>query len=180
MLRGVALCCAMSACAGFNPGPEAVSLDGPTEVHVRQLGPVAEAPHLRSGDGSVLEPEHISASPESVARIQDGVVHAVGAGTAIVEVTDGGQALTWTLVVEPQPVLLLIDPPARLRVGDRHALVVHTSAGDGHITWATHDESIATVTALGHVVAHSGGTVWVTAKHASGAEATVELLIEAP
>lgn len=179
-MRLVAVCCVLTACAGVNPGPGDLTLDGPAEVHVRQLGPVEEAPELRAPDGTVITPQYIAAIPESVARISDGMVHAVGAGTATIILVEDQQELTWTLVVQPQPTVSFVEPPAQLRVGERHPLTVKTSSGDTDITWSSHDDSIAAVDERGQLVTHTSGRVWITAKDASGAEAMVEILVVTP
>ena len=170
----------LGACASVHPGPGDLTLAGPTVVHVKQLGPVGDTPELRGPDGSIRQPMAISAQPESVARIQDGFVHAIGEGTATITLTEGEQELTWTLIVEPQPVLHFVEPPERLRVGERIALTVRSSGGQAKVSLASHDEDIAKVDAKGTLVGMGHGRVWISATDDNGAEAMIEVLVVAP
>ncbi len=111
-----------------------------------------------------------SSSNEKVATVKDGVVTAVGKGTAVITVRTGElQAECQVEVPEVSMTHLGINEEwADLAVGKTLALVVtcypEETTDDTTVTWSSADESIATVSSTGVVTGISEGWVKITGK----------------
>lgn len=120
-----------------------------------------------------------TSSNESVATVdRDGKVVAVGAGKASVTVTtaDGELDATCAVTVVPEIVettgIALDKSEHTIAAGESFTLTATVSpadATDKTVTWASSDESVATVDANGKVTAVKEGTVTITATSGGGA-----------
>src|SRR5688572_3827333 len=117
------------ACGTSSP---ALELEGPAEVRVNRLGPV-HGPKVVLDDGSIPTGVIWSVSKEGVARLSGDQVIAEGAGEVDIIAEWEGARVEWTLIVEPATLLSLVDPPPRLKVGERRAMVVRATAGERHV-----------------------------------------------
>ena len=111
-----------------------------------------------------------TSSNEAVATVADGVVTAVGAGTATITVTteDGGKTATCTVTVNakvyPVTSVTLNQTSATLTEGETltlSATVNPETATNKNVTWSTSDPSVATVD-NGVVTAIKAGTATIT------------------
>lgn len=118
-----------------------------------------------------------STSNARVATVADGVVTAVGTGTATITVTtdDGGFTASCTVTVSAVPVAVtgvtLSETKLELPAGTTYTLsaaVQPANATNQNVTWTSSNPSIATVDALGRVTALTEGTVRITATTADG------------
>ena len=110
-----------------------------------------------------------TSSNPSVATVSDGLVTAVGAGTATITATAGGKSATCTVAVETPVVVVtsvtLDNPTLDLNIGESSTLVATVApdnATDKTVTWTTSDATIATVN-NGVVSALAAGTATITA-----------------
>jgi len=120
-------------------------------------------------------------SDASVATVTDGVVTAVGAGTATITATatngtddtSDDKTATCTVTVSPVNVsgVTLSQTSAAMTVGDAAltltATVAPSNASNKTVTWTTSDASVATV-ADGVVTAVGAGTATITATATNG------------
>lgn len=165
-------------CEDEQPPLELV-LDGPARVQVDRLGPVVP-PRVAWSDGTEAEVVW-SADASQVAVVEDGRIHAQGPGEAELEGTVDGQAVRWTLVVEPLVALTFIDPPETLSVGSRAELEVTGLLGERHVDpgalhWTSTPTSVVTVDERGVVRGISSGVAWVTVSGTHG-DAMIELVV---
>ena len=119
-------------------------------------------------------------SDEKVATVSaDGVVQAVGEGTATVTVTtkDGGKTATSEITVVPATVAvtgITIDENSQevtLEVGETAVIeftITPEDATNQTVEWTSSDETVATVDGTGTVTALKPGGTTITAKTASG------------
>lgn len=168
------------ACVG-GAGPAAPKLviEGPARVTVDHLGPV-EPPLVRLDDGGGVEGLAWEAEPASVAHVRDGELHALGPGEATVRGRWGDQEVAWTLVVEPHIQLLVVDPPASLRVGEARPLQVRgrvgaTETAPGPLQFSSVNLSVLTVDAGGEVRALAPGVGYVEVSGTRSGTALVEI-----
>lgn len=124
-----------------------------------------------------------SSSNLSVATVKDGVVTAVGAGTAIITAKAGDKTATCEITVKPVPVdgITLSQPSASMVVGDNLTLKAEVTpdyATDKTVTWETSDANVATVK-NGVVTAVGAGAVVITAK-AGDKTAQCAIVVELP
>lgn len=124
-----------------------------------------------------------SSSDETVATIVDGVVTAVGEGTATITAEVGGESATCTVTVETLVESITLDKTELEMVkGDTETLtatVLPETAGEVKVTWSSSDEKIATVDGNGKVTAAGAGEATITAK-AGEKEATCKVTVKVP
>ena len=113
-----------------------------------------------------------SSADEAVATVDaDGLVTAIGNGSADITATGGGSTATAALTVSQRLVRIALSPSADtlLAVGDTVRLTAQPLDANGnHVTsaiveWSSADEAIATVDSAGLVTAIGNGSTNVTA-----------------
>lgn len=123
-------------------------------------------------------------SDTSVATVENGVVTAVGKGTATITVTteDGGYTATCEVTVKlPVSAVTLNETSTALVVGNTKQLtatVVPANADDSTVTWKSGNTNVATVDQTGKVTAVGVGTTTITAT-AGGKSATCTVTVTA-
>ena len=138
--------------------PESVTLNQSTlELEV---GKTAEL------NATILVPSGItldwSSSDTSVATVDNGIVTAVGAGTAtITATTPTGKTATCTVTVK-ETIKLEKPDSLDLKAGETVTLTATTNPANKDVTWTSSDESVATVD-NGKVTAVGAGTATITA-----------------
>ena len=112
-----------------------------------------------------------SSSDASVAKVENGKVTAVKAGTATITAKAGDKSATCTVTVNKKVVAVtsvtLNKTELTLTEGEAETLtatVKPDDATDKTVTWSSSDASIATVDANGKVTAVKAGTATITAK----------------
>ena len=127
-----------------------------------------------SGDGAVVT---VNA---------DGLVTAVGNGSADVTATSDGAAGSASLVVAQRAAAVSLSPAmATLAPGDTVRLTATATDANGHalaaaaFTWASSDAGVASVDNTGLVEALADGTATITAG-AGGVEGTAQITVESP
>ena len=124
-------------------------------------------------------------SNASVATVADGMVTAVGPGTATITVTtvDGGYTATCTVTVtQPTTGVTLNKVNTTLAVGSTETLtatVYPTDATDKSVTWKTSNAAVATV-ANGTVTGVAPGIATITVTSSNGSTATCEVTVIQP
>jgi len=131
-----------------------------------------------------------SSSDTNVATVENGVVTAVGAGSATITATanDGsGYNATCAITVNPRLVssITLNETTKTLNVGDTLTLTASVEPNDAtnkNVTWSTSDSSVATVDNNGKVTAKGAesATITATAADGSGITGTCEITVNAP
>ena len=132
-----------------------------------------------------------SSSDESIASIsEDGTVIAKGIGTAtITATTNDGSNITASCFVTVNPILvseiILSDSELSLKLGDIYQLsvaVLPDDATDKSITWSSSDESVASISDDGTVIAKGSGSATITATTNDGTNlsATCEVTVTDP
>jgi len=131
-----------------------------------------------------------STSDSNVATVANGVVTAVGAGSATITATanDGsGYNATCAIMVNPRLVssITLNETTKTLNVGETltlSATVAPDDATNKNVTWSSSDSSVATVDSNGKVTAKGAGsaTITATAVDGSGITGTCEITVNAP
>lgn len=132
-----------------------------------------------------------TSSNSSVAKVSDGKVTAVKAGTATITATAGGKTASVVVTVADNPVPVssvsisgdgVKDGKLSLKSGasvQLTATVKPDNATDRKVTWTSSDSSVANVMGTGVVTAGSkAGTATVTAT-AGGKSASVQVTVEA-
>lgn len=123
-------------------------------------------------------------SDTSVATVENGVVTAVGKGTATITVTtaDGGYTATCEVTVKlPVSAVTLNETSTALVVGNTKQLtatVAPANADDSTVTWKSGNTNVATVDQNGKVTAVGVGTTTITAT-AGGKSATCTVTVTA-
>ncbi|MBR5660936.1 MAG: Ig-like domain-containing protein, partial [Bacteroidales bacterium] len=116
-------------------------------------------------------------SNAEVATVADGVVTAVAPGTATIIATtaDGGKTVTCTVTVNPKPIpvegVSVEVETVEVVEGETAAVVVKITPEDAtvkDVTFASSDESVATVDAEGNVTGVAPGTATITVTTADG------------
>lgn len=112
-----------------------------------------------------------TSTDEGVATVTDGLVKAVGVGTAVITARSGDKSAQCTVTVLPvsKPVesVQLNKNAFTLEVGGSEILVATVSpvdTDDTALTWTSSDERIATVSQNGRVVAVAEGIAVITVK----------------
>jgi len=158
-------------------------------IHVTGVSIHGVVPTLLVGDSlalsAIITPDYASdtsvtwsSSDTSVLTVSnDGVVSAVGDGTATITVTtnDGSFTDTCSLTVDV-PIVHVVGVSisgamSPLLAGDTlqlSATVFPSDATDKSVTWSSSDTSVATVSSSGLVTAISGGNVTITATTTDG------------
>jgi hypothetical protein len=155
------------------------ALDGPAEIHVSELGPV-DAPVIRRG-GQPVEVGWTSSDP-SVAVVDGSGIRAVGAGATSLDATPAELGVSVRLFVDLPVVLVPVDPPARLAVGESQTLRVDQRGEDGTIPYAgaldvvSSDPAVLRAEPSGLVTGVAPGVAFVTLT-APGGEAMVEIAV---
>ena len=131
-----------------------------------------------------------STSDSNVATVANGVVTAVGAGSATITATanDGsGYNATCAIMVNPRLVssITLNETTKTLNVGDTLQLTATVAPDDAtnkSVTWSSSDSSVAEVAQDGEVTAVAAGnaTITATAADGSGKTATCVITVNAP
>ncbi len=120
-----------------------------------------------------------SSSDRSVATVSGGVVTAVGVGTATITVTtaDGGKTASCTVTVSAPVVnvtgVTLDQESATVKVGGTLTLVATVEPSDAtnqNVTWASNNETVATVDATGKVTAKAAGEATITVTTEDGSK----------
>lgn len=123
-------------------------------------------------------------SDPAVATVADGVVTAVGKGTATITVTteDGGFTATCEVTVKIPVSSVTLNPTSiALVVGNTKQLIATVepaNADDSTVTWKSSDTNVATVDQTGKVTAVGVGTTTITAT-AGGKSATCTVTVTA-
>lgn len=171
-----------AGCGGSGTVDAELALDGPARIRVDHLGAV-QGPQVVLSDGT--EPQGVvwTVSDGGVARIDGDSIVAEAPGEAQVTGSWEGQAVSWTLVVDPAMILHIQNARPRVSVGDMGTLRASATIGQesvdpGEVTWSSSDAELLTVAADGTYEALGTGRVWVTAKTANGAESMVEIDVQ--
>lgn len=154
--------------------PPGLTLDGPSEVRVSELGRV-DGPRVVASDGVVLLPGLRDAahdvdwalSRDGVARLADGQVIAEGPGQVSVSAEWEEARVEWTLKVELHTVVWIVDPPTRLKAGEVRQLAVAAKAGGveidpGRVFWTSSEPRVVAVDPFGIATANEPGTSYLT------------------
>lgn len=104
-----------------------------------------------------------SSSDESVATVTEGVVKAIGAGSATITVSDGETQLTCAVTVKSVP-LKINKTDVSIGVGESFTL---KAEGGSNITFTSDNESVAVVGADGVVTGKGKGRANITASNGS-------------
>ena len=157
----------------------------PAPVHVSGVSLDKTSISLTAGDSEALtatvSPDNAddkdvtwSTSDPAVATVSNGVVKAVGAGTATITVTtaDGGKTATCAVTVSARPVpitgIALTD--TQVSVGGSVQLTPRFTPADTtqrDVMWSSADETIATVDANGRVRGRAAGKTYITVTSAA-------------
>ena len=121
-------------------------------------------------------------SNPNVATVQNGVITAVGKGTATITATSAnGKTATCTVTVIVTVTNVVLDKESHnMAVGDElvlHATVNPTDATDPSVRWSSSDEGVATVDAQGKITAVSAGTATITVTTANGLTDTCTITV---
>ena len=125
-----------------------------------------------------------ASSDPAVATVENGVVTAVGKGTATITVTtaNGGYTATCEVTVKlPVSAVTLSETSTALVVDDTKQLtatVAPANADDSTVTWKSGNTNVATVDQTGKVTAVGVGTTTITAT-AGGKSATCKITVTA-
>ena len=125
-----------------------------------------------------------ASSDPAVATVKDGVVTAVGKGTATITVTteDGNHTAACTITVKlPVSKVTLNETSTALVVGSTKQLIATVepaNADDSTVTWKSGDTNVATVDQNGNVTAVGVGSTTITAT-AGGKSATCTVIVTA-
>lgn len=171
--------CITAACTGA-PAEPSLTLEGPTEVRVENLGPV-DGPRALRADGTAPTGVVWTVSDSAVAAVRGGTVVALAPGQTRVTGTLEDETVGWTLTVDPLIVLGFVDAPASVAVGQEVELKVEAHAADqpvpaGAVEWSTSDAAILSATG-GRVRGVAPGVAYVSARRgASEAMAQIEVV----
>ncbi len=113
----------------------------------------------------------LSGAPSVATVSSNGVVTAIGVGTALIVATSEGKRATVTLTATPAPVALVsVDPPSAMLNPDSSQRFVATARdANGRVLtgratgWSSSNISVATISATGLATAHALGTSRITA-----------------
>lgn len=129
-----------------------------------------------------------SSSNNSVATVDNGVIKAIGEGTATITITtsDGNKTATCVVNVRTVPVnrISLNNNSLNLIKGNTSTLIANISpnnATNKNFTWSSSNTSVATVNSSGVVTAISKGTATITATTSDGNKtATCDVTVNNP
>lgn len=116
---------------------------------------------------------------------QQGLVTAVGTGTANISVTtDNGKSATCVVSVPPQPTAVKLTPDKKELLMGRTAQLSYaftpSNAMTKSISWSTSDYKVASVTQDGKVTANRPGKTQITATTYNGVKGVCELTVPIP
>ncbi len=170
-------------------GYPVVWLNGASADAIRSIA-VDSVPRLFPGDTILLTADVFpysdapavawSSSDPAVLSVQDGLLTANGAGTAVISVAAGGAVLSFEAEVVIPLESFSLPEEIRLFEGETFALAVTDPVpADAwvEITWASDDETVAAVDAEGLVEAVSAGTAVITATDSGGACAACTVVV---
>ncbi len=139
---------------------------------------------VKSDNGTDVTVTWSSSNPDVATVDEDGTVHAVSAGTAVITATandgSGAHASCTVNVSDPDPddvpvtSITFNKQTLSLRVGKSEILtteIMPENATNKTVIWKTDNRDVAIVDANGKVSAKSAGTAVITATAASGAKA---------
>ena len=174
--------------AGAQPGPDRIDLD-PAHIAVEVGETTTVTATVRSRDGTVIPDASvrwIAMNPEVAAVDQAGQVTAVSPGEARIAARAGNVMSFVAVVVRALPVAAIEAglPTAALLTGTSAPLQVVATGPDGEradgatLSYASSDETVASVDATGRVYARAAGTAQVTVT-AGDASAEVAVTVQA-
>ena len=174
--------------AGAQPGPDRIDLD-PAHIAVEVGETTTVTATVRSRDGTVIPDASvrwIAMNPEVAAVDQAGQVTAVSPGEARIAARAGNVMSFVAVVVRALPVAAIEAglPTATLLTGTSAPLQVVATGPDGEradgatLSYASSDETVASVDATGRVYARAAGTAQVTVT-AGDASAEVAVTVQA-
>jgi hypothetical protein len=170
-------------CCGSTPKePEAqLMLDGAVKVTVDRFGPVV-GPTAVLSTGDAPEGLVIAVEDAGVARVEDGVVIAVGPGESNVKVAWKEQSASWVIAVEPAARLAFRNAPTSIETARPtplhiEAVVNGENVDPGKVEWTSSSPEVATVDEAGIVTGVAAGTAWITVRSGRN-EAMIELVVE--
>ena len=144
---------------------------------------------VEPSDASIKDVTFTSSNPSVVTVDENGVVTAVGPGTAVITITtkDGSFKATVTVTVKAKAVAVtgvsLDKTELTLTSGETATLtatVTPEDAGDKSVTWLTSDAGVASVDENGVVTAGTPGSATITVKTNDGGKtATCAVTVEA-
>ena len=140
--------------------------------------------------GAVLTGRSVAwtTSRPTVAAVHaDGVISALGVGSAVITATVEGRSGLAAVTVSPAPVASVVVTPSStsLVVGQALAFEAQTRNASGQplsgraVSWSSNPSSVATVSSSGLVFAVSPGTATITAT-SEGRSGTAQITVEAP
>lgn len=164
----------------------------PTSVRVKADKTTLKIGEKVSISGSVYPENSVNTrvtwecSDDSVIRLKDGTVEAVGYGTAVITVTSfNGKTGTVTITVkEIVAQSVAISAPDTVTdmvyVGEAfnlEAVITPDNVDNPTITWSSSDENIAQVSPAGVVTPLAAGTVIITAETNNGVQSTYSVTV---
>ncbi len=163
---------------------EAVTLTlTPEDVAFRALGDTLRLVAGAADANGYPVPVDWSSSDTAVAQVDtSGLVTAAGNGTATITATAGRPAVSATVTVEQEAVVLRLTPEdaAFRALGDTLRLVAEAADANGHpvpVAWSSSETAVAQVDDSGLVTAVGNGTATITAK-AGGAAVSATVSVE--
>ena len=148
----------------------------------QQLSPVVTPAKAAKRNGV----SYVSDNPNIVSVTEDGVVQAVGLGTAQITATCGGVSCTYAITTQPDSTMIATEMDITLAsntitVGDTTSLslaVLPTSAANyADVSLSSSNEGVATVNSFGKITGIAPGTATITATSGSvSASATIKVV----
>lgn len=121
----------------------------------------------------------VKSSNNSVVKYKDGVITAVGKGTADIRITlRKGTVITKTITVAPPKAEITLDKTSlSTKVGSTETLKAILSKSTGKVTWSSSNNKIVSVDQNGKIKANKTGTAVITAKTSSGSTAKCTITV---
>ncbi len=125
---------------------------------------------------------------EAVAKVENGKVHAVGAGTTVIKAqsnadTSKTASCTVTVTQNEENITITLDATSlSMKEGEEKTITATvTGTSDTSVTWSTSDSAVATVDSNGKIKALKKGeaTITATSKASSGKTATCKVSVAA-
>ena len=163
------------------PNPTGITLSaGSLNLTIGQTANITVAVTPSNANNSV----NWSTSDSSVATVNNGVVTAVGAGTATITATSAVDStvkasLTFNVTkLELKSISILSEPFSLTPSGTKQLTVeVSPQGADNRVTWSSSNESVATVSATGLVTAVATGTATITVASVDNPDITDEVTV---
>ncbi len=166
--------------------------EAPAEVPVSSVSITSNKDTLEVGENIELRAEvnpgnatnkaiSWSSSDSNVIAINgNGVITAVGAGTAVISAqsNNGTKNSISISVIKPVEVISIQEEELSLLVGERKVLTANVTpidATDISVSWSSTDPNIIEVSDIGELVAKSVGTTTIRVKTANGLEDNIEV-----